>query len=207
MRVNPLSRVRIVRPSHATELAAAAAAALGRLDHYLNSLEALLGSPSDPALYQRNSEQFDAMRALTASLPHVRICWVEVLISRLELLDAVGRKGVRDAHGQLAFLHEQHLQALGRFRQHCWDYISSTLVVRQSQAEHPRGEASAETILEIAQRRMQDAERRLKSQRALVERLEAVGADASAAHKVVGTMQDALDGMRRVVETARRMRG
>jgi hypothetical protein len=193
-----------VRPSHATELAAAAEAALERLDHYLNLLEALLRSPGDLPLYQRSSEDFDAMRALTASLPHVRICWVEVLVSRMELLNAVGRKGAGDADGRLARLHERHLEALGCFRRHCWDYISSNLAL-QSQAERARGEAAPETLLQIAQRRVLEAERHVRRQRELIERLEALGADASAAHKVLGTMQDALDGMCRTVEAARRL--
>ena len=195
-----------MRPSHATELAAAAEAALERLDHYFNMLEALLRSPGDLSLYQRSSEDFEAMRALTASLPHVRICWVEVLISRIELLNALEAKGAVDAEGQLARLHERHLQALGCFRRHCWDYISSNLAL-QSQAGRARGEATAETVLQIAQHRVQDAEQRVKRQRELLERLEALGADASAAHKVLGTMQDALDGMCRTVEAARRLRG
>ena len=57
-----------MRPSHATELAAAAAAALERLDHYQDLLEELVRRPADGSLYLRNSDTFDAMRGLTASL-------------------------------------------------------------------------------------------------------------------------------------------
>ncbi len=110
--------------SHTTELAAAAAAALERLDLYHACLDELLRNPDDTSLYRSNSDHFEAMRALTASLPHVRICWVDVLISRVELLDGAWRtKAGHDPDG-FARLHERHLEALRCFRRHCWDYIS-----------------------------------------------------------------------------------
>lgn len=74
-----------MRPLHATELAAAAAAALQQLESYRSLLEQLIVSPEDALIYRRNSDAFDAMRGLTASLPQVRACWVEVLIGRFEL--------------------------------------------------------------------------------------------------------------------------
>lgn len=190
---------------HLIELAAAAAAALQWLDRYLECLEELLRSPEDTSVYRRNSEQFDAMRGLTATLPHVRICWVDVLISRFELLNAASRtKKGSGADAELARLHERHLEALGCFRRHCWDYISSNLEPRP-RAETEHGEAPAETVVQAVQRRVRDAERHVKAQRELIAELEAAGANTSAAYKVLGTMQDALDGLRRALDVARRL--
>ena len=180
-----------MRPSHATELAAAAAAALERLDHYENLLEELLRYPDDPCLYQRNSDMFDAMRGLTASLPEVRVCWVEILISRFELLDAVGRTKVwENADDQIARLHQKHLAMLVIFHRLCWDYISKNLV-----APSPRREAPLEAPLQVAHRRLLEAERRLKRQRELIQRLEARGADASIAERILRTMEKVLEVM------------
>ena len=192
---------------HVTELAAASAtAALERLDRYLDCLDELLRSRDDTSVYRRSSEHFEAMRALTASLPHVRICWVDVLISRFELLDEIGRRtnGGQDAESRLAHLHERHVEALGCFRRHCWDYISSNLEPR-TQPEGGRAEGGPETVLQAVQRRVRDAELHVRQQRELIARLEAVGADASGAYKVLRTMQDALDGMRRALEVAGRL--
>ena len=188
--------------SHAFELAAAAAAALERLDLYQACLGELLGSPDDTTLYRSNSDHFEAMRALTASLPHVRICWVDVLISRVELLDAVWRtKAGQDADGGFARLHERHLDALGCFRRHCWDYISSNLESR-SHAEREREETTPGTVLQILQRRVQATERRVEQQRQVIGRLEALGVDASAARKTLDSLQEARDGMRRAFDAA-----
>lgn len=187
---------------HSIELAAAAAAALERLDLYHDCLDELLRSPDDTSLYRRNSDHFEAMRGLTATLPHVRICWVDVLISRVELLDAVWRtKAGQDADRVFAGLHERHLEALRCFRRHCWDYISSNLESR-SPADREREEDTPGTVLQILQSRVQDTERRVKQQRALIERLERLGVDASSSCKTLGTLQDSLDGMRRALEVA-----
>lgn len=183
----------IVRPSHATELTAAVAAALERLDRYRSLLGELLHAPDDASLYQRNSEAFDAMGALTATVPQVRVCWVEVLISRFELLDAVGRAEVVEpeyAAGLVAGLHAKHLTTLETFQRLCWLYISSNLVVPGR-----RREASPRTALEIAQWRVLEAEGRVKHQRELIQRLEARGADASDARRLLRIMEKVLEVM------------
>lgn len=191
---------------HVTELtAASASAALERLDRYLECVDELLRSPNDTSVHRRSSEHFEAMRELTASLPHVRICWVDVLISRFELLDGMCRTNGGGADS-VARLHERHLEALDCFRRHCWDYISSNLEPR-TQAERERAADTPETVLEAVRRRVQDAERHVGQQRELVARLEAAGADASRARKILRTMQDALDGMRRALEVANRLDG
>jgi hypothetical protein len=180
-----------VRPSHATELAAAVAAALERLDQYQSLLEELVRTPDDPSLYRRNSDAFEAMGGLTASLPQIRVCWVEVLISRFELLEAIGRTAVvDDAVGRLAHVQEKHLIALESFKRLCWQYISSKLVVPP-----PHREAPPRTPLQIAQRRVVEAERRVKHQRDLIQRLEGLGTDTSDALRLLRTMEKVLDVM------------
>lgn len=177
-----------MRPSHATEQAAAAAAALQRLDYYLMLLEKLLRNPDDTRLYSRSSDTFDAMRGLTASLPQVRVCWVEVLISRFELLDAAGRSQARsDADEQFAALHQKHVEALEHFRRLCWSYISSNLGVPPQAEGTPRGPAP-ETLPQGALA----GERRVEQQRELIRRLEARGADVTAARQVLRSMENAL---------------
>lgn len=193
---------------HVTELASAAAtAALQRLDRYLDCLDELLGNRDDASAYRRNSEDFEAMRALTATLPHVRICWVDVLISRIELLDELWRtKEGGGADDRLSRLRAGHLEALGCFRRHCWDCICSNLEPR-TEAERERAQASPETVLQAVERRVQEEEQHVRQQVEVIERLEAVGADTAAARKVLSTMRDALDGMRRIREVARRLDG
>jgi hypothetical protein len=192
-----------VRPSHATEQAAAAAAALQRLDYYLMLLDELLRSPDDTHLYARSSDTFDAMRGLTASLPQVRVCWVEVLISRFELLDAAGRsERRRDADEQLAALHQRHVEALEHFRRLCWSYISSNLGIAP-RAEGRPCELAPETLLQGAERRVLESERRVEQQHELIRRLEARGADVAAARRVLRSMENALQVMHSNLSVAR----
>ena len=104
------------------------------------------------------------------------MCWIEVLISRFELLDAIGRtEGVADTEGQVAHLHAKHLTALGTFRPLCCQYISENLAVPP-----PRHNASPVTPLQIAQRRVLEGERRIKHQQELIEWLEAMAVYAVA---------------------------
>ena len=185
-----------MHPSHATELAAAAAAALQRLDHYLGLLDELLRRPDDTHLYCSSSDTFDALGGLTACLPQVRVCWVEVLISRFELLDGVGRSGARkDADEQIAALHRKHVLALADFRRLCWSYISVKLGPAPDGNRRPF-EPTRETPLQGGQRRVLEGERRLERQRELIRRLEARGADAAAARAVLRSMENALQVMR-----------
>ncbi|TFZ00601.1 hypothetical protein EZ313_19290 [Ramlibacter henchirensis] len=191
-----------MRPSHATELAAAVAAALEQLDQYRMLLEELIRSPDDQSLYRRNSDAFDAMGGLTASLPQIRVCWVEVLISRFELLDAMGRATVVDrADGRLARVYEKHLTTLESFHRLCWQYISTLIVAPQ------RREAPPRSMLQIAQRRVLEAERRVKHQRDLIQQLEAHDADASDAHRLLRTMEKVLEVMYFNLNVARQRSG
>lgn len=107
-------------PSHATEMAAAAAVALQRLDDYEAAVGQLLRRPDDEILYARCVEQFDAVRALTASMPGLRVRWIEVLISRFELVEVLWqvREG-RPAEADLERLQASHAASLESFRRLC----------------------------------------------------------------------------------------
>ena len=86
------------------------------LEQYHESLAVLVREPADPSSYRRNTEVFEAMRGLTASLPLVQVCWVEVLISRFELLDALVRvredEAAQGRTGELLQRHHETLEAL-----------------------------------------------------------------------------------------------
>ena len=110
-------------PSHADVSGAAAAAALHWLDQYRQSLAQLMREPGDASSYRRNAEVFDAMRGLTASLPLVQVCWVEVLISRFELFDALVRGRAAEAAqrrtDELLARHHASLATFGRLCARC----------------------------------------------------------------------------------------
>jgi hypothetical protein len=109
-----------LRPSHADELQALAARLLTELDDYETRLNALLGQPQDEVLYARNAAQFDCIRACATTLPGLQVCWVEVLISRFELLDELWRKPEQSAPGtKLPAVRTKHGETLGTLRRLC----------------------------------------------------------------------------------------
>ena len=114
-------------PSHANELAAAAAAAVQRLDEYEFAVAQLLRNPDDVFLYRRNADQFDGIRALTASLPGVRVCWVEVLISRFELLEELSRVKEGKGTDRLDQLLATHAASLQTYRRLCLRQVTALL--------------------------------------------------------------------------------
>ena len=110
-------------PSHAAVSGAAAAAALQWLDQYRESLAHLVSEPGDASLFRRNTEVFETMRGLTGSLPLVQVCWVEVLISRFELFDALvrgcGAESAQRRTGELLDRHRETLETFGRLCERC----------------------------------------------------------------------------------------
>ena len=107
-------------PSHANEMAAAAAAAVQRLDDYEAAVGRVLRQPDDEVLYAEAAEQFDAIRALTAVMPGLRVRWIEVLISRFELLEELWRlKEGEPTPGELDRLRANHIASLQSFRRLC----------------------------------------------------------------------------------------
>ena len=121
-------------PSHAIELAAAAAAAMQRLDEYEFAVRQVLRNPDDAFLYRRNADQFDAIRALTASLPGVRVSWVEVLISRFELLEELTRVSEGKPPDRLEHLVAVHTASLQSYRRRCLRQMTGLLVQPKASA-------------------------------------------------------------------------
>ena len=113
---------------HANELAAAVTAAVQRLDEYEFTIGQVVRKPDDVFLYCRNADQFDAMRGLTASLPGVRICWVEVLISRFELLEELCRVNQGKDPDRLDHLLAVHTASLQSYRRLCLWQMTACLV-------------------------------------------------------------------------------
>jgi len=106
--------------SHANEVPAAAAVALQRLDDYETAFRQVLRHPDDEVLYARCVEQFDAVRALTASMPGLRVRWIEVLISRFELLEVLWQVNQgKPPEADLDRLQASHAASLESFRRFC----------------------------------------------------------------------------------------
>lgn len=113
-------------PSHANEMAATAAAAVRRLDDYEAAVGRVLRQPDDEVLYAQAAEQFEAIRALTAGMPGLRVRWIEVLISRFELLEEFWRvKEGQPTAGELERLRANHIASLQSFRRLCLRRIIS----------------------------------------------------------------------------------
>jgi hypothetical protein len=77
--------------SAAPALSAIAFQLAATLDHYDETMAALVRSPMvvDPELYQAATRQMDQMRMYAASLPPVSVAWVEVMIRHFELTHAL----------------------------------------------------------------------------------------------------------------------
>lgn len=115
-----------MHPSNANELSAPATAALERLDSYEDAVGQVLQHPDDEALYSRSAEEFDAIRALTAAMPRLRVRWIEVLISRFELLEELWRvKEGKPPGAELDRLRANHAASLQSFRRLCLRRIIS----------------------------------------------------------------------------------
>jgi hypothetical protein len=121
-----LLQYRVMLPSHANELAAAVAAALQRLDDYESAVGEVLERPEDELLYARSVEQFDAIRALTASIPGLQVRWIEVLISRFELLEELWQvKDGKPRAPDLDRLRDNHTASVQSFRRLCLRRVTS----------------------------------------------------------------------------------
>ncbi|HZY19047.1 MAG TPA: hypothetical protein VFE82_11235 [Ramlibacter sp.] len=109
-----------MRPSSTVELKAVAVQLLAELDAYEPDLDRLMRAADDEALYARNAAQFDAIRAFATCLPSVQVCWVEVLISRFELMEELWRKHEAKApRTRTVALHAKHRAALRILRDLC----------------------------------------------------------------------------------------
>jgi hypothetical protein len=76
-------------PSHSPQQTAIAAQLAVSLGAYERGLIALLQERWDPALYRSLSDDFDRMQMYANSLPGMSGAWTELLISRVELAQAL----------------------------------------------------------------------------------------------------------------------
>jgi len=109
------------------ELQAIGAQLLACAAQYEPELARLLTEPDGKTLYDRNADLFDALRAYAAMLPKVQVCWVEVLISRYELIEEFWMMLKSDSsRARVTALHRKHLEALATLRDLCRQYYGST---------------------------------------------------------------------------------
>lgn len=92
---------------------------------YRAGMDALVVGCCDPMHWEQLGEQFDDMRKLATALPRVQITWVELLISRFELTEALwhgrhpGQVTVR-----LVELHERHRALADELSRKCLQYYA-----------------------------------------------------------------------------------
>ena len=94
--------------------------ALQVLADYERAASALLAEGPASQAYRQGSRLFEDLQGLASDLPHARVAWVEVLISRFEFTHALWTAGsehaARDSARALGLVH---LAALARFREKC----------------------------------------------------------------------------------------
>jgi hypothetical protein len=116
-----------MRPVHNEELRAIGAQLLAGAAEYEPELQRLLTEPDGASLYDRNADLFDSLRAYAAMLPRVQVCWVEVLISRYELIEEFWMMRRSDApRSRVTALHRKHLEALGTLCELCRQFYGPT---------------------------------------------------------------------------------
>lgn len=78
-----------------------------------------LAAEWDAALFTELAGRFETMRSLASLLPHLSVDWVQVLITRFELADALWRS--RFAPGSVAVLSllRAHRDAIDALRARC----------------------------------------------------------------------------------------
>jgi hypothetical protein len=90
------------------------------LEKYEMDLRALADPWFDPDVFRRLHDQFGELRMLGASLPRLSVSWVAVLVSRTELLHALGQ---RTAAAGVAL--QEHLAAVERLHARCLRMIGA----------------------------------------------------------------------------------
>lgn len=90
------------------------------LEEYEQDVERLAASRGDLELYQQVSGRMDRMRMYAASLPHVSVPWVEVLIGHFELTHCLWRIQSRQAQpDDLRAPLDRQRAAVRRLREVC----------------------------------------------------------------------------------------
>lgn len=103
--------------SDASEVAAVAFELLDALHNYEQHVDALVGTGWDPDLYMRASDYFEQMRLCAPSLTKAQVAWIELLISRFEMSQALwSARHAEQADDVLVECHARHKGAIDRLR-------------------------------------------------------------------------------------------
>jgi len=93
------------------------------LERYEMDLRALTDTWLDAELFCRLRDEFSELRILGASLPKLSVSWVEVLLSRARLLQALGGRSA-----QLLPALQEHLAAVEGLHRRCLRMIGAQTV-------------------------------------------------------------------------------
>lgn len=92
---------------------------LAALHRYEQLLQQLVPAGWDTGLYTESSLVFDEMSIHVRPLARLRVCWMEVLISRYELTHALWDTRTHGTPNEVAAMGTKHLLAVERLRQLC----------------------------------------------------------------------------------------
>ena len=112
-------------PSAAAEKAAIARQLLDALRKYEADVALLVELGLDPELAQRIGDQFDRMRMYSSELPALSVSWVELLISRFDMTQALWASRTGAATHRVVKLHDYHVSIIAEVRRKCLDYVEA----------------------------------------------------------------------------------
>lgn len=113
-------------PSHAPEQQVLAQELLRSLDAYESELQVLASGRWDADLFARIGDRFDSMRHLVSALPGLQVTWVEMLISRFELSEALWEyREAQRKNGRVLGLLARHQTVIAEMRRRCRPLVAS----------------------------------------------------------------------------------
>ena len=100
------------------------------LEQYEADVRALVDNWLDRDLYRRLEEELKQLRIYCASLPRLSVSWMDVLVSRARLMQALVRRGVQvPGPTREARLLGEHLAAVEGLRRRCLRMMGAQSVV------------------------------------------------------------------------------
>lgn len=111
-------------PSHSPQQAVIASQLAVELAAYDQGLGALLQERWDPEAYRELCDAFDRMQMQAQALPRMAGAWTELLISRVELTQALwSRRTPARLDGRVVALHAQHRARLQDVLRRCARFL------------------------------------------------------------------------------------
>ena len=115
-------------PHHSSEQGAVAALLLGELAEYDAGLARLLEEGWDAELYREVSDRFDRMQMCAQALPRLAVSWSELLISRVELMQAMwSLRTLNMVNARITAEHARHRLLLQEVARKCLPYLPQGL--------------------------------------------------------------------------------